>query len=315
MSVVKFVYADMWKHYVKNVGQPSADIYVRVLKADYVAMKYDSKNDLLKPFKHINMDAWKVDDEYFTRHEFFKHGCYIVAEKETESNHEAVLRKKNFFLVGPRRHSDDKDTTTLYSADHLSFTINKGQAETPVHFHVTTYTPFPHGNTKLEGSVTHQKSFMASSFDLPESRGKFQLGGKFSTAMSDTVHDVLLRHLRFADEQRQSSSPNSGGGRRRRHRIKKRSIALDNVDISKMFRTLPIDTVRVIGVRRASSTDKYDVTIIFKDRLRHPPNHTDLAFLVEMNAQELFDDLYIGSIVASCMIGKTWHHFEDVPEP
>ena len=328
-----FLYSNMWHHYIENVGEPTDDVVVQILKTDYVAMKYESnKSGNSKPFKHINMNVWKTTDDYFVQHPFFEKGCFI-AERSTEKSRDAVMRKKNLFLVGPKEHRfqesnktrpDFVETKTMtdakivVSADHLSFVINKGDVnKTPLHFHATFYIPNVTGASEREGFAVHQKGFMETAFELPD-KEDFRPNGKWNQTMSDTIYDILVRHMCFPAEHRRGpdndgTTTSGGGGRSKKKKIKKKMMKmLDVIDAKEMFRRLPIDTVRIIGVRRL---DKYDVTITFRDRLHHKGGHTDHAFVVEMTQIELTDDEYVESVVAGCMIGKSRYDFEDVLSP
>ena len=70
---------------------------------------------------------------------------------------------------------------------------------------------------------------------------------------------------------------------------------------------LPIEKIIVFGVKKASG--RFDVTILFKDRLHHDKNHMDFAHVIDMAEDDLYDDDILEFEISKCMRGMSWNVF------
>ena len=319
----QFEYMDMWKHYVDKVGTPTDDIFVRVLTRNHQAKKLD-KDGKVRAFLNRSMDAFVLDknDPMILKYpSLFEFGAFVMADKrdrqDDANEREKSVRKKNLFIVTPRKHADD-----FFSADHFSFMLNKGQ-EKSLHFHETKYYPNIHDEIGNVGRVAHLLNHLPKSFEFVE-RNKIrwinndglQKEGPFVnrelTSMQDPLYDMFTRHLYSRDSRNHDYQKIStiGGGKKPRY-LKK--ITLMSLEISDMFRTLPIDKVIVIGIKKSSMTlivSKFDVTIVFVDRLYNNPSHMMYAFVVTMSENDMRDDETLEMEITRCMQGKSHYDFK-----
>ena len=314
-SYIDFEYGKMWKHYMDRVGHPTDDVYVRVYSTEYVAMKYNSDNNEIKPFKHAGMHAWKIDkSDPIYKHKIFEHGAFVLGDKKEN-------RKKNLFIVALEKIKN------FFVANHFSFMLNKGSSaktrqRPPLHFHWTNYVPYYSHPTGMLGNVVHIQSHLPDKFDIPLTLKEFTSSGMLSKGLDGLafpVFDILTRPRVHPTETRtpsqtliqnsKVSSMQVGNGRRRYRHYKFMTMNFCN-----MFRILPIHKIFVFAVKHEGveqGVDNFDVTIIVRDRLHHVHNHGDFAFVLKLTRDELYNDDRLETEIARCMHNKSWQDFVD----
>ena len=313
-----FVYRDMWLHYRNNVGNPTDDVYVKVLTPDFKtikAIKYNSATSDNKCFFNKGMTAWKIDssDEMVIKHPMlFGNGAFVVADSLKDDNWEKINRKKNLFIVAPKMYVDQN----LLAADHFSFLVNKIDPKMSLHFHRTSYIPGPDTNDGRTGRVYRVKNHLPEHFSFI-GHNKIKAGDNYMEFLRNgeldrvlpAVYDIFTRHLNRVEERLpiKSDDLKGGGTKQQNKKLKKRTKKFNNIDVTDMFMRLPIGHVLVIGVKTTDSS--YDVSVVFNDQLNHDKNRMDFAYVLKMTNDEMMDDEFLEMKIAQCMIGKSWNDF------
>ena len=325
----------MWRWYLEHGGSiadPVCNIIVRAYDADYEVIKYrkapKGQKGRSEPFVNRGFQAHKVrdDDPMVSAHSgeggLVRHGLYFVFEAASVSYAatERARRKKNLFVVFPRLIRD------VVVADHFSFCVDAGDRVSPVHLHLTRYSP--DYDLPGQGTVSHLDNYLPTSLDaVPEDLDGFRdrvVNNSSILLWSSILHGVMLRPFTQHRDVAATAAAGGAGGKKKgsgsaQRRRRRRAAAAAAADPFKDERTpfeqawfrLPIRRLVIFGIPDGAM---HRFTVCIYDRMSHPLNGGFKGLHFSLPSEAAHDEAQVASAIAQGLEHHRWKDFIDPKE-